>query len=454
MGKKIIVIGGGPGGYAAAIKAAQLGAEVTLAESVHIGGTCLNVGCIPTKALLHVGEFYSNAVGNSIAGVKIAEASLDWPAALGHKDAIVGQLVGGVNALLRFNGVTVHGEEAVPLSGQRVKIGDKTLHADAVILATGSVGARLKFPGAELPGIIDSADALSLASVPDSMVIVGGGVIGVEFAALYGSLGAKITIIEALPEILPLVDGETAEIMRESLVQSGAAVFTGAKLTCAEQSGGGLSVSFETGGETRSVWAEKLLVAVGRRPNTACLEQSGVKMTRGAVDVNAYYETSIPGLYAVGDCNGIAMLAHAAMAQGVAAAEHIMEKTPCCNMKVVPSCVYGAPEIASVGLTEKQVADSGVEYSVGRFSLTGNGKSLIDGRTGLIKIIADKKLGEILGVHMAGPHVTEIIAAATLCMSMEGTVEDIVNTIHAHPTVSEAVCEAAMSVFGKPIHGV
>ena len=455
MSKKIIVIGGGPGGYAAALKAAQLGAQVALAEAGSLGGTCLNIGCVPTKTLLHIGEFYRRAAQNTVQGVKITGAKLDWPSAQNRKNDVVYRLAGGVGALLRHNGVAVYNEKAALLPGRKVRIGDKTHEADAVILASGSVSAELDFPGSDLPGVIGSTAALSLENVPKSMVVVGGGVIGVEFAALYGALGTKITVIEAADAILPPVDGEIAEFMRAALEADGVCVYTGARLIGAKPSPNGLSISFESGGETRSVNAEKLLVAVGRRANTASLglEEIGVKLTGGAADTDEHFRTNIPGLYAVGDCNGKSFLAHAAMAQGEATAEHIMGLTPRMNWKIIPACVYSSPEIAFAGMTEEQVKNAGIDYAAGCFSLSGNARAVIEGAPGMVKVIADKRLGEILGVHMIGPRVTEIIAAAALCMSMEGTVEDIVNTIHAHPTVSEALREAAMSVFGKPIHG-
>ncbi|SHI14415.1 dihydrolipoamide dehydrogenase [Sporobacter termitidis DSM 10068] len=457
MGKRIVVIGGGPGGYAAAIKAAQLGAQVTLAEAAQVGGTCLNVGCIPTKALLHTGEFYRKVAMNAVAGVKTVGAFLDWPAVQQHKEKIVGKLTGGVAALLRHNGVKVISESASLLPDRKVRIGNEILETDAVILATGSVNTDLRFPGSDLYGVIDSTKALSLDEVPKSMVIVGGGVIGVEFATLFNAVGTKVSIIELLPEILPPVDVEIAGFLHETLMENGVQLYTGAKLTGVEKSEDVLTVGFEQNGETRQVTAEKVLVAVGRRPRTAGLglEALGIKLTRGAIDVDDYFRTNAPAVYAVGDCNGRIMLAHAAMAQGVAAAEHIMGAKPHYDPKIVPSCVYSSPEIACVGMTEKQAKESGIDYSVGSFNLGGNGKSLIDDAGGgYIKIIADKTLGEVLGIHMIGSRVTEIIAEAALCMNMEGTVEDIVNTVHAHPTVSEAVCEAAMSVFGKSIHGV
>ena len=454
MGIRIVVVGGGPGGYTCAIKAAQLGAEVILAEASGIGGTCLNVGCVPTKSLLQTAGFYCKAALNSVPGVIIPGAELDWPAVQDQKDKTVRRLSGGVSALLRHNGVKVYNEKAVLLPDRSIRIGAETMATDAIVLATGSHSARLDFPGADLPGVIDSTEALSLEKVPASLVIVGGGVIGVEFAALYASLGVKTTIIELTPHILPSMDAEIAEYVPEMLATNGVEVFTNAKLVGANRTVDDLAVCYEVNGATRIVTAEKLLIAVGRQPNTSGfgLENLSVKMTRGAITTDEYFQSSIPWLYAVGDCNGQIMLAHAAMAQGEAAAEHIMGFQSRVNQRLIPACAYSSPEIAAVGMTEEQVAASGVDYSVGRFDLGGNARAVIEESGGFVKIIADKKLGEILGVHIIAPHATEMIAAAALCMSLEGTVEDIAATIHAHPTVSESLREAAMSVFGKPIH--
>ena len=456
MGKRIIVVGGGPGGYAAAIKAAQLGAETILFESGEIGGTCLNSGCIPTKALLRTAGFYRSVAGNTIAGVKTTGVELDWPSVQSHKNDIVGRLTGGVGLLLRRNGVVIRREKAVPLSGGSVRVGSETLTADAVIMAVGSLSAPLSFPGSELPGVIDSKDALSLERVPKSIIIVGGGVIGVEFAALFSSLGVTTTVIEITPRLLPQMDAEIAEHIRSALMSDGVDIRTGARLLSAETAPEGLTACFDEGGKRSSVTAELLLVAAGRIPNTAGLGLGdiGVDMTRGAIKTDSYCRANIPGLYAVGDCNGKNMLAHAAMAQGETAAGHIMGATQNISHKYVPACVYSCPEAASVGMTEDQAADSGLNYKIGRFDLNGNGRAVIEGAGGFVKIIADKAYGEILGVHIAGPFATELIAEAALCMCLEGTVEDIVGAIHAHPTIGESVREAAMSVFGKPIHGL
>lgn len=456
MQNEIVVIGGGPGGYAAAIKASQLGAKVTLVEREKVGGTCLNIGCIPTKALLHTGQFYRQAVENAVAGVNCSDVTIDWTAAQAHKEKIVSQLTGGVEALLRHNGVNLVKGTATLLSEKRVKIGEEIIKADAIVIATGSESTNLPVPGVELPGVMDSTGALSMTEIPASMVIVGGGVIGAEFASLYRSLGVEVTVLEMQPEILPSLDAEMGNMLRGIMESEGLSIRTGVRLKRIEKSIDALKVSFEENGQTKELSVQKVLMAVGRRPRTAGmgLEKLGVSMTRGAIDVDEGFTTNLKGIYAVGDCNGRIMLAHAAMAQGIAAVEHIMGITPGYNPQVVPSCVYSGPEIASVGMSEQQVQEAGIDYTVGRFSLSGNGKAMIEDVGGMIKIVAEKNLGEILGVHMIGPRVTEMIAEAALCMSIEGTVEDIVNTIHAHPTVGEAVCEAAMSVFGKPIHGI
>jgi len=455
MRKKIVVLGGGPAGYVAAIRASQLGAEVHLAEEARLGGTCLQAGCIPTKALLHTAAFYRKLRLNEVAGVRVA-AELDWRTAQAWKESVVTKLTGGVGSLLQRNGVGVHYGRAKLLTPGKVMAGEELLEADAVILATGAVHAKLPFPGSQLEGVLDSTAALGLEEPPGSMVIVGGGAVGVEFAALYRALGTEITILELLPEILPAVDAEVASCLRGALEADGVRVHTDSRLKGVEKTAGGLSVCFERSGVSQHIAAEKILVCAGRTPNTAGLglESLGVRMNGKAVEVDEHFESSVQGLYAVGDCNAKRMLAHSAMAQGMAAAEHIMGVESRYEDATTPSCVYSSPEVAAVGLTEKQALEAGYDCAVGRFDLGGNGRALIEGSGGLIKIIADKRLGEVLGVHMIGPRVTEMIAEAALCMRLEGTVEDLVGTVHAHPTVSEAFHEAAMAVFGKPIHSI
>ena len=459
MAKKVVVIGGGPGGYVAAIRAAQLGAETHLIEKENLGGTCLNVGCIPTKALLHTAELYHTVRNGARLGLKGDSVTLDWDALMNRKESVVRRLVGGVGGLLKANGVVVHKGTGELSGAGSVKVrGDKeeVLTADVIIMASGSVPVKLNFPGADLPGVIDSTGALSLPTPPGSMVIVGGGVIGVEIAALYGVLGTQVTVVELLPEILPGIDSEIAESLKQSLTKQGVVFMNGAKLDSVKQAANGLSAKVMVGDEAREVVAEIVLVAVGRRAfiDGVGTEAAGVKTERGKVVVDANYQTNVPGIYAIGDCNGITMLAHAASHQGIAAVEHAMgHSTAGHGQPIVPACIYTSPEAAAVGITEDKAKEQGIAYKKGVFPLAGNGKSMIDeGESGFIKILAGAKYGEILGVHMVGPRVTEMIGEATLAMRLEATVDELVTTIHAHPTVAESIGEAALAVDGLAIH--
>jgi dihydrolipoamide dehydrogenase len=459
MAKKVIVIGGGPGGYVAAIRAAQLGAETHLIEKENLGGTCLNVGCIPTKALLHTSELYRMVKHGERIGLKGDSVTLDWPALLNRKQSVVRRLVGGVGGLLKANGVVVHKGVGEVAGAGTVKVhGDKeeVLTADVIIVASGSVPVKLNFPGADLPGVIDSTGALSLPKPPASMVIVGGGVIGIEIAALYAALDCKVTVVELLPEILPGIDSEIAATLKQTLVKEGVVFMNGAKLDSITQAAGGLAAKVLVGAEAKEIVAETVLVAVGRRAYTdgAGLEAAGVKLERGKVVVDANYRTNVPGIYAIGDCNGLTMLAHAASHQGIAAVEHALGHDAAGHgQPIVPACIYTSPEAAAVGITEDKAKEQGIAYKKGVFPLAGNGKSMIDeGEAGFIKILAGAKYGEILGVHMVGPRVTEMIGEATLAMRLEATVDELVTTIHAHPTVAEAIGEAALAVDGLAIH--
>ena len=452
---KIIIIGGGPAGYVAAIRGAQLGAEVCLVERTSLGGTCLNVGCVPTKVLLHAGEYYHRAVSATVPGI-MTTAKLDWPSVIAHKDDVVKRMTGGVTQLLQHYQVQVLDGDAELLPGPLVRVGGETLSADAVILAVGSVNTQLRFSGSELSGVIDSTAALSLPELPGAIAIVGGGVIGVEFATLFAYLGADVTIVEMMPEILPTFDREIAGMLREKLSASGIRTVLRTQLTDVKKVKNQLAVHIETEGHAEELTVDKLLVAVGRRPNTADLglEKLGVSMDRGAILVNEEYQTNIAGLYAVGDCNAKLMLAHAAMDQGISAVENIMGVQSGSRHKNIPSCVYSSPEIACVGMTEEQIREKGIPYETGRFSMSGNGKAIIEGSEGFVKILADKAFGEVLGIHIIGPKVTEMIGEATICMDMEGTVDDIAHAVHAHPTVSESVWEAARAFNKKAIHGM
>ena len=462
--KTIIVIGGGPGGYVAAIRASQLGAKVTLVEREHIGGTCLNIGCIPTKCLLHSAELVSEIKDQGAdIGVKVSGVEVDFPQVIAHKNAISKQLTQGVAGLLKQNKVTrVDGEASFTgpktLSVKKTDGSVEEMTADAIIVATGSVNAQPPIPGLkENPNCIDSTGALSLEKLPKSMVVIGGGVIGLELACAYAAFGTKITVVEALDHMLPMLDGDLTKIgvahMKkmgmefnlECPVQAVEASPVGAKVVCKNKAG-----------ETVSFEAEKVLVAIGRRANTASLnlEAAGLNNDRGRIIVNDKMETSVPGVYAIGDCvMGYAQLAHTASAMGEVAAENICGVEAHYDEKTNPTCVYMEPEAASVGLTEEQCKAKGIDYKVGKFPLVANGKSLIiNGGEGLVKIIADAKYEEVLGMHIIGPRATDLIAEGALALRLEATVDELISTIHSHPTVSESVRECALNVQKRAIH--
>ena len=466
MGKSVIVIGGGPGGYVAAIRAAQLGASVTVIEKEHLGGTCLNIGCIPTKCLLHSAELIEDIKNQGAdIGVKVTGVEVDFPQVIAHKNAVSKKLTGGIGALFKMNKVAKVDGEAT-FTGPRklsVKKADgsvEAMTADAIIVATGSVNAVPPIPGIkENPNCIDSTGALSLEKLPKSMVVIGGGVIGLELACAYAAFGTKITVVEAMDHMLPMLDGDLTKIgvahMKkmgmefhlECPVQSVEASPVGAKVVCRNKAGE--MVSFE---------AEKVLVAIGRKPNTTGLnlEAGGLKNDRGRIIVNDKMETSVSGVYAIGDCvKGYAQLAHTASAMGEVAAENIMGIPAVYDESTNPTCVYIEPEAASVGLTEEQAKAKGIDYKVGRFPMSANGKALIlNGGEGLVKIIAGAKYGEVLGMHIIGPRATDLICEGALAIRLEATVDELISTIHSHPTVTETMREAALNVEKRAIHTV
>ena len=462
--KTVIVVGGGPGGYVAAIRAAQLGASVTVVEKEHLGGTCLNIGCIPTKCLLHSAELMEDirTQGREI-GIEVEGVKVNFPQVIAHKNAVSKQLTGGIAALLKANKVAkIDGEASFTAPGKlSVKKADGTVEAmtaDAIILATGSVNAVPPIPGIkENPNCIDSTGALSLEALPKSMVVIGGGVIGLELACAYAAFGTKITVVEAMDHMLPMLDGDLTKIgvahMKkmgmefnlECPVQSVEASPVGAKVTCRNKAG-----------ETVSFEAEKVLVAIGRKANTASLnlEAGGLNNDRGRILVNDKMETNVPGVYAIGDCVfGRAQLAHTASAMGEVAAENIMGMDAKYDESTNPTCVYIEPEAASVGLTEEQAKAKGIDYKVGKFPMSANGKALIlNGGEGLVKIIADAKYGEVLGMHIIGPRATDLIAEGALAIRLEATIDELISTIHSHPTVTETMREAALNVEKRAIH--
>ncbi|MFD1776045.1 dihydrolipoyl dehydrogenase [Paenibacillus rhizophilus] len=459
---KVVVLGGGPGGYVAAIRAAQLGAEVTLIEKKALGGTCLNVGCIPTKVLLHTTELYTVLKRESAEiGLEVPQIAVDWKKLQKRKDKIVRMNAGGIDSLLKKNKVTKHigtgrftGIHELEVSGADGSI--QTIGFDRAIVATGSEPSRVPIPGTELSAVITSDEALSLPEVPESLCIIGGGVIGCEFASIYSSLGCRVTIIEMLPELIAAMDRDIVGCLRKEFAAAGVDVHTETRVERIEQTPtGGLSIKAVSPSGSMVIEAEKVLLSIGRRPKTSGLglEILGVSMKKGAIEVDRSMRTAVPSIYAIGDCVGGIMLAHVASAEGVVAAEHIMGEPSPVDFRTVPSCVYTRPELASVGLTEEDAREQGLEVKTGSFPLQANGKSMIMGETnGLVKYVTDARSGEILGLHIAGPRATDMIAQGALALRLEATLDEIITTVHAHPTVSEALLEAALAVHHRAIH--
>lgn len=455
-GGGVLVIGGGPGGYVAAIRAAQLGAKVALAERAEIGGTCLNRGCMPTKALLHSSEVYELATNSADIGIIGRDVAVDWPRVQATRQSVSDKLTGGVRALMRANKVTVVEGEAKFTGPKTVEVGGKTLNPDKIIIAVGSKPVMPPIPGLkECPACIDSTACLKLDHIPESLVVIGGGVIGVELGSVYRRFGSKVSVLELQDRILPQMDGELAELAAAQLVAEGMDLRTGAKVTRVDTTTNGAAVHAEIGGKDTVFEAEKVLVCVGRSPNLEGLglDKAGIAVEGGFIKVDKRLETSVPGVFAVGDCSGRLMLAHAAMAMGEAAAENAMGGEAGFNEDMSPACAYVGPEIAGVGYTEERAKELGIEYIVGRFPTSANGRSLVSGCTGgLIKVLAGPKFGEILGVHILAPSATELIEEAALAIRLEATLDELTDTIHCHPTVAEALREAALAAQKRAIH--
>lgn len=452
----LVVVGGGPGGSAAAIRAAELGARVALIEKGQMGGTCLNIGCIPTKALIGSAEVYRTARRGADFGLDIPRVGLDLARVLERKQAIVKKLRADVEDSLSFSGVQVMRGTATLLRPNRIQVEDGAeaheIEAGRVILATGSEAGRPPVAGIDLPGVITSTEALSPERLPSSMIVVGGGAIGIEFACLYSALGTEVTVIEMLPSILPMVDGEIARYLRSLLRRDGVRVHTGARVQkIGVADGEEKQVVFESTTGVREATADLVLLATGRRPYTAGLnlDDLGVKTERGAVVVNEHMETSVEGIYAVGDVTGGSMLAHVASAEGWVAAENALGHRTSVDYRSVPNCIFCQPEIASVGLTEAQAREAGLAVRVGKANFMANGRALALGEaSGLVKLVCEAGSGRVLGVHIIGPHATDLIGEAALAIQTEATVGDLTRTFHAHPTLPEALLEAAQKAAG------
>jgi len=459
----VAVIGTGPGGYVAAIRAGQLGLKTAVIEKdTRYGGTCLLRGCIPTKALLRDAHLLQEIRKASQQGLfKTGQIGIDFTKIQERKSDVVDKNAKGVDFLLRKNKATVFKGYATLVSSNKIAVksdGVSTeVNARNIVVATGSEAKTLPGYNFDENTILSNVGALDLKQIPKSMLIVGCGAVGVEFASIYNSFGTKVTLIEVLPSIVPLEDEEISKELKRVFTKKGIEVYTKAKLESARPRDGGIEITFQTEkGEAKKYAVEKLLIATGRGPNTANigLEKLGVAMERGFVKVNEYMETNVKGVYAIGDITPSPLLAHVAMQEGIVAVEKIAGKHPVpINYNHVPACTYCDPQVASVGLTEAKAKEAGYNVKVGKFPFTAIAKAKIeDASEGFVKIVADSRYGEILGVHMIGNTVTEIISEAVAAITLEGTVEDVVNTIHAHPTLSEATHEAMEAVFGAAIH--
>ena len=458
----VAIIGGGPGGYVAAVRAGQLGLRTALIEKdKNLGGTCLLRGCIPTKALLHAADVYDEIKHSRDLGILVESVSLDFGQVQKRKDKIVMKLSKGVDFLMKKNHVEVfkgagrlEGSGRIEIAGANGE--SKGITARNVIIATGSVVRSL--PGLDIDGkqIISSDEVLELRDIPTSMVVLGAGAVGVEFASMFARFGTEVTLLELLPRVLPIEDEEIGAELAKALKKQGIKVFTGAAFSSVAKENGLVRVTAQLGDTKKDFKAERLLVAVGRRAYTdgLGLDNTQVKLERGMIQTDAYMRTTDPGIYAIGDVVPTPALAHVASSEGILAVEAIAGKDARpLNYDRVPNCTYCHPEVASVGLTEAKARERGYDVKVGHFPTPVVGKAQILGANeGMIKIVGDARYDEILGVHIVGPHATELIAEAGVALQMESTVEELINTMHAHPTVSEAIKEAAEDLHKMAIH--
>ncbi|MFO0995942.1 MAG: dihydrolipoyl dehydrogenase [Alphaproteobacteria bacterium] len=461
----LVVIGGGPGGYVAAIRAAQLGMSVACVEKrTTLGGTCLNVGCIPSKALLQSSEKYAEAKhGLAQHGVKLAGVELDLPAMMARKDKVVGDLTKGIAFLFKKNKVThVAGTATISAVGEvTVKAADgkaSVLKAKRILIATGSDSMPLPGVAVDETRIVTSTGALALPKVPERLLVIGAGYIGLEMGSVWGRLGSKVTVVEFLDRITPGMDLEMSQQFQRVLTKQGMAFRLGTKVTSAKPNGASVAVAIEPakGGAGETIEADVVLLAIGRRPYTEGLglDALGVaRDNRGFITTNEHFETNVPGIYAIGDVRPGPMLAHKAEDEGVVAVERMAGVKGHVNYDAIPGVVYTWPEVATVGKTEEQLKEAKVDYKVGKFPFLANSRARANAETdGLVKILADAKSDRVLGVHILGPDAGTVIHECAIAMEFGGSAEDIARSCHAHPTLNEAVKEAALAVAGRAIH--
>jgi dihydrolipoamide dehydrogenase len=460
--KDLLVIGSGPGGYVAAIRAAQLGFKTAVVERAEIGGICLNWGCIPTKALLHSATLYHEMKDAAAYGVTSEKVSIDFPQMVKHSRTVAAKLSKGIEFLFRKNQIEVVPGTAKIVGPTSVQVLDaqgksQVLESDRILIATGARPRAI--PGIEFDAskIISSKEAMTLTKLPQSLAIIGAGAIGVEFAYFYATLGTQVTLIEMMPQILPIEDSEVAQVVTTAFKKKGIRILTETKVDKIKKNKDGVQVLVSSKEGTTQIDGELALVAIGVQGNVENLglEEVGVKVERGAIQVDkTSYQTAVPTIYAIGDVIGPPWLAHVASAEGIAAVENMAKQNPHpIDYQSIPGCTYCQPQVASIGLTEAKARELGREIKVGKFPFRANGKALAMGHVdGFAKLIFDAQYGELLGAHIVGAEATEMLAELGLAKTLEATADEIMQTIHAHPTVSEVIKEATEEAFGRPLH--
>ena len=454
----VVIIGGGPGGYVAAIRAAQGGASVAVVEKDNLGGTCLNRGCIPTKALYYSAKAVSAVKKASEFGVNTGEVSFDITKAMARKDEVVTKLVKGIGQLFKGNGVELIKGKGIVTTPNKVKVigedGETEITAKSIIIATGSEPALIPAFNIDGEKVITSTEALNLKEVPESMLIIGAGVMGCEFATVYAKFGTKVTMVELMPEILQTEDKQIVRVVTKAFKELGVDIHLSVTVKSVETKDGGVVTTLEDG---TSFETEKVLVSIGRSFNTSGigLEDVGVEMERGKIKVNDKMETNVNGIYAIGDVTGEWLLAHVASVEGEVAVANILGKDKKMDYSCIPAGIFTDPEIASVGLKEEEAKEQGIEGSVGRFPYAGSGKALGMGESdGFVQVVADPKTDKVLGASIVGAHATDLIGELALAMRHGITVKEVTETVHAHPTLPEVVLEACEDVHGAAVHKV
>ena len=452
----VVVIGAGPGGYVAAIRAAQRGAKTIVVERWELGGVCLNVGCIPTKTFIHTAELYRKIQRGAEFGIDVTGLGLNLKALLKHKDAVTRRNKAGIEALFKSNGIQVVKADARVTAPGVVKAGGEEIRAKAIIIASGGAPARI--PGLETDGnrVIGSTEALKLETIPKRVAVIGAGAIGAEFSCIWNAFGSEVILIEMLPGVLPKEDEEITAKLAAGFKKRGIDVRTNTQVSKMDINKNGVHLTL-TGEKKGELDVDQVLVSIGMKCNSEAIASApglGIAVNkRGGIPVNERMETSVPGIYAVGDVVDKTWLAHGASAEGIIAAENATGGRRKIDYRVVPACNFTSPEVASVGMTEKKARDAGIDVKVGRFPYVASGRAQAMGETeGMVKIVGDAATDEVVGVTIMGAEAGELIATAALAMSMEATVEEIVRTIHTHPTLAETLMEAAEDYYGHGIH--